>query len=247
MRNIKLIIAYDGKNYLGWQKTKEGTSIEQSLQSVIEQILQEKIILQAASRTDAGVHARGQVVNFLIQNPLKIERMLASINSLLPNDIAVISAEEAETHFHATLDCKGKEYDYWICFGKTQFPQNRFYSWHYPYPLNIENMRHASDFFIGSMDFGAFCNKKKNEKYEHHIREIFAIGIESHPEQRLKIRITGKNFLYKMVRNIVGTLAYVGSGKIPIPEIPSLMQAGDRTKAGMTAPAHGLTLHSVIY
>lgn len=246
--NIKLIIAYDGGQYLGWQKTFTGPSIEGTLQETLEKILQEKIILQAASRTDAGVHAHGQVVNFFTcKKKLCIKKLIWSLNSLLPKDIVVLKAEIESSAFHPTLDCIGKEYHYFICFGIAQFPNYRFYSWHYPYSLNIENMKKAASYFIGVHDFSAFCNFKKNAEYEHTIREINQIRIDELPEERLCIKICGTNFLYKMVRNIVGTLAYVGKGKIHCDEIPKILASCDRTLAGVTAPAHGLTLYKVLY
>lgn len=242
-----MTVAYDGTAFLGWQKTKMGISIEESLQSALEQILQEPISLQAASRTDAGVHAHGQVVNFLTKKEWDLSKLQTSLNSLLPKEIAVWQVENANNTFHPTLDCKGKEYHYWICTGPVQMPQHRLYSWHYPYCLDLHAMHQALRSLIGQHDFSAFCNEKNNESYEHYIREIHAIDIEQIAENRLCIKITGRHFLYKMVRNIVGTLAYVGRGKMAAEDIPRILLQRDRTQAGMTAPAHGLALFQVFY
>lgn len=248
MKNIKLVIAYDGSAYLGWQKTKEGPSIEESLQDLLEQILQEKISLQAASRTDAGVHAQGQVVNFFSSNTaIDLPRLQYSLNCLLPRDIVVRSIQHVPDDFHPTLHCVGKEYRYTICNSSMQLPHHRFYSWHCPFELNLEAMRHALNILIGTHDFSAFCNVKKNASYEDHIREVKSISIVNLPENRLEVHVTGNHFLYKMVRNIVGTLVYVGKGMLTVESIAQLLIDRDRTHAGITAPAHGLSLHQVYY
>lgn len=246
--NIRLKVAYDGRHYLGWQKTAMGPSIEEELQKVVEQILQEPIALQAASRTDAGVHATGQIVNFHTnKTALSLDKLMIGLNSLLPKDIAVLSVEEAPANFHPTLDCQSKEYHYEICYGTAQIPQHRYYSWHYPFALSVYKMKDAAEFFIGSHDFSAFCNVKKNSTYESYVRTILSIKIIELGHDRLRFEIRGNNFLYKMVRNLVGTLVYVGCGKIALEEIEGILTKKDRTLAGMTAPAHGLCLYRVYY
>lgn len=248
MQNIKLIIAYDGTSYLGWQKTSMGPSVEAALQKVLEQILQHPIVLQAASRTDAGVHAQGQVINFFTSHAqLDFDKLPISLNSLLPKDISVLSAVQAGASFHPTLDCVGKEYRYYICYGRTQMPHHRFYSWHYHYSLDLVAMREAAQLLLGKHDFEAFCNVKKNAAYPHHIRQLNRIDIVEIEQNRLCVVVYGPQFLYKMVRNIVGTLVYVGRGKLAKEIIPQLVEKGDRTEAGMTAPAHGLFLDHVDY
>lgn len=246
--NIKLKIAYDGTNYLGWQMTTMGPSVEESLQAVLEKILQHKVVLQAASRTDAGVHANGQIVNFLsAKEHLCLDRLKISLNSLLPKDIVVLELEDADESFHATLNCIKKEYHYYLCFGAAQLPMHRFYSWHFPRSLDLQAMRAASLQIVGEHDFSAFCNMRKNLSYKDYIRHIYSLEIDELPENRLRFRIIGNNFLYKMVRNLVGTLAYVGCGKIPFHALKGIMTAHDRKQAGITAPAHGLSLHAVSY
>ncbi len=248
MHNIKLVIAYDGRGYLGWQKTRMGPSIEVSLQKVIEHILQHPAHLQAASRTDAGVHAKGQVVNFLTSKSLvNLSQFRISLNSLLPKDIVVLSAELMPISFHPTLDSIGKEYRYYICLGPTQLPQNRFYSWHIPYQLNLQWMRQAIPLLCGKHDFAAFCNFKKNAHYRDYIREVQWLELIEHEDQRLCLRICGNHFLYKMVRNLVGTLVYVGRGKIAVEQLKEILLSECRSQAGVTAPAHGLFLHEVFY
>lgn len=246
MNNIKLTIAYEGTNYLGWQKTKMGPSIEEALEKALKQILQHEIHLQAASRTDRGVHASGQVVNFFTPKTLHCsDKFLTGINSLIPKDISVTYLELAGPNFHPTLDCQGKEYHYHLCFGRFQQPLERHFSWHYPHPLNVELMRKAAKMMLGEHDFKTFCNAKA--EYASYVRTIHSIDIVEVKESHLRFEIYGKNFLYKMVRNIVGSLIYIGCGKIDIQSLPDILQGRCRTLAGVTAPAHGLTLHKVVY
>jgi tRNA pseudouridine38-40 synthase len=247
MQNIKLIVAYDGTAYRGWQKTPMGPSIEATLQQTLEQILQQPTPLQAASRTDGGVHAQGQVVNFFTTKHIDLDRLQISLNSLLPCDIVVLAIEKMDPHFHPTLDCKGKEYRYFICHRRTQLPHRRLYAWHYHYLLDFEAMRKAAEIFVGQHDFSAFCNFKKNAHYMHTIRELSQIELMKREEDELCIRLVGNHFLYKMVRNIVGAIVYVGRGKLKIEDVLPILNSGDRKKAGMTAPAHGLFLHQVFY
>lgn len=248
MPNIKLTVAYDGRDYLGWQKTQEGASIEESLQIVLEQIFQQPLPLQAASRTDAGVHAVGQVVNCRPdQMRLSPERLTISLNSLLPDSIRIIHVEMAPDSFHPTLDCKEKEYHYWICNSPVQLPQNRFYSWHVHQPLDLDTMEESAKQLVGRHDFAAFCNALNETEYESTIREITALNLIRQPDKRLCIAVRGPNFLYRMVRNLVGTLADIGRGKLDKELVPQILESGDRTLAGVTAPAHGLTLFKVTY
>lgn len=248
MHNVKLIIAYDGTDYLGWQNTNVGKSIERDLQIILERILQHPIHLQAASRTDKGVHAAGQVVNFLtFRETLNLPQLQLSLNSLLPKSIAILNIECMLPSFHPTLDCTGKEYRYYICNTPVQLPQHRFYSWHCPSPLQLDLMLEAAMYLIGQHDFSAFCNVRKQMNYENCIRQINSVDINRNDEGRLCIKVAGNHFLYKMVRNIVGTLVYVGKGKIEADSIPGILNTKDRSLAGVTAPAHGLFLHKVYY
>lgn len=247
-RNFKLTLAYDGTDFYGWQKTSTGPSIEGTLQEILEQILQEPIDLQAASRTDRGVHAYGQVVNFFSnRESLSLERLKQSLNRLLPKSMAVLSLEMVDASFHPTLDCTGKEYHYTICYGEAQIPQLRLYAWHYPYALDMKLMKDAAKILTGTHDFAAVCNFKKNAQYQHYVRTVTEIAFEELPQKQLRFKILGAHFLYKMVRNLVGTLLYVGRGKIAVEELLLILSSGDRTKAGVTAPAHGLSLFQVFY
>jgi len=247
MNNVKLIIAYNGSRYLGWQKTKEGPSIEETLEKALSALLQETIALQAASRTDAGVHAEGQVVNFFSQKEsLDIAQLQRGLNAILPKDISVFSVSQAKEEFHPTLDSLAKEYWYLICNSSAQLPFYKDTSWHFPLPVYVSAMLRAADHLLGTHDFSAFCNDGALPK-RGGICRLDRIDISPLPEQRIKISITGDHFLYKMVRNIVGTLLYVGSGKLAADSLPDILLSKKRANAGVTAPAHGLLLKEVFF
>ncbi len=245
--NLKLVIAYFGRSFSGWQKTNKGNSIEEALEKALQQILQHDVQLQAASRTDAGVHAEGQVVNFLTHKKVCLKALVHSLNGLLPKDISVLSAEEMPMDFHPTLSCRKKEYLYDLCYGPVQMPFVRHTSWHFPYALDLKKMQTAADHLIGVQDFSCFCNERAlwDRNPICHVEKIeFMNFLET---ERLSIAITGDHFLYRMARNMAGTVAYAGCGKIDPEQIPAILASKDRTQAGMTAPAHGLTLKRVFY
>lgn len=245
--NYKLIVAYKGTEYKGWQKTSLGNSIEQMLEKSIFQILRKQVQLQAASRTDAGVHAEGQVVNFLTDTPLSdLRRFLYGLNGTLPQDIRVLSIEPMPLQFHPTIDASCKHYTYWICNNEVQVPFYRQLSWHFPYPLDIPLMEKEARHLLGTHDFSSFCNERSLWTRSP-VCTIDAINIILHEGDRLSICFKGDHFLYKMVRNLAGTLVYVGCGKIPPDAIPSILEDKARSLAGVTAPAHGLTLKEVFY
>ncbi len=242
MNNIKLVIAYDGGAFYGWQTTKTGPSVEQTLQKTLEKILNHPVLLQAASRTDRGVHAYGQVVNFF---SLKIPR-LESLNALLPPTIRVLSLELMPSDFHPTLCAVGKEYLFNIDMSSIQLPFSRHDSWHLPRFLDLEAMQKASVNFLGEHDFSALCNTNEGRIYKDKIREIWWIDIL--PDQNfIRFAVAGNHFLYKMARNIVGTLAYVGLGKLSPCAIPSILDGKLRAQAGICAPPQGLALNKVFY
>ncbi|MGL4539865.1 MAG: tRNA pseudouridine(38-40) synthase TruA [Candidatus Rhabdochlamydia sp.] len=245
-RNLKMTIAYDGTPYLGWQKNNAGASIEECLQTALQQVLQEDIALSAASRTDAGVHAKGQVVNFFTTRPLCLHKLQRSLNSLLDDAIAVLNIEEVPMQFHSTLHSIKKEYWYHICFGRIQNPFFRRTSWHFPRLLELDEMQKAAHSLIGEHDFSAFCNARSlwNRGTVCHLKEL-SISLIS--KDRMRFIILGDHFLYKMVRNLVGTLAYVGCTKLVANQISNFLTNKDHSQIGMTAPSHGLVLKKVYY
>lgn len=245
--NVVLQIAYDGSNYFGWQKTEAGPNIEESLEIALEKILQHTVSLQAASRTDRGVHAYGQIVNFTTPKSVNLSSLKRSLNQLLPDDIRVLSLNVAPSDFHPTLSAKSKEYHYHLVYNKELMPHLRYTHWHIRAPLDIEAMRQASLQCIGANDFKSLCNQRKNLSYETTVRSLTKLTICELEENRLRIELEGNHFLYKMARNLVGTLVYVGLHKIPAESLTEILQSKKREKAGLTAPAQGLTLYRVYY
>lgn len=244
--NFKMTIAYDGTDYLGWQKNNAGLSIEGCLQAALQQILQEDIALSAASRTDAGVHAKGQVIHFSTNQSLCFYKLQRSLNCVLEGTIAVLSIEEVPMQFHATISCTKKEYWYHVCFGAIQNPFFRRTSWYFPHLLELDRIQRAAQVLIGEQDFSAFCNERS--KWDRStICDVQELSISMLSKDRMRFILIGDHFLYKMVRNLVGTLVYIGCGKLASDQISHLLFSKDRSQIGMTAPAHGLLLKKVYY
>lgn len=246
MDNLVLTVAYDGGPFLGWQKSKEGPTIEGELESSITKVLQHKVELQAASRTDAYVHADGQVVNFFSDKVNDLGRFRYSLNCLLPPQIRVLECHVAKGSFHPTLNAVGKEYHYRISTAPVLMPHQRHTVWHCPKVVFRQEMALAAAHFIGRHDFKALCNFRKGLKYTDTHRHLEAIEMVEEGDL-LTFHIRGDSFLYKMVRNIVGILVGVGSGVLKGDDILKILASRDRQLAYVTAPAHGLTLHRVIY
>ena len=239
----QLTVSYDGTHYFGWQKTRQGPSIQETLESALKKVTGETAAPEAASRTDRGVHATGQRIAFSLEKEWEPERLLAALNAVLPRDIRIQALEKASPSFHPTLQARGKEYHYWVCKGDVQDPRFRLYSWHFRRSLDLSLMEKGAKDLLGTHDFTAFANEEK----ENPICTLAEIAFIPQEKARLQISLKGDRFLYKMVRNIAGTLLYIGCGKLPPGCIPSLLKSRDRKQAGMTAPAHGLFLHRVEY
>lgn len=246
MANIKLIIAYDGSNLFGWQKTQAGPSVEEALEKALKTVLRHPVNLQAASRTDRGVHAWGQVVNFFADTPLNLPKLVYSLNCIMQEDIRILSGQIAPDNFHPTLDVVAKEYHYFISQEEVELPFKRLYSWHCPSLESIDAMREAAPLFIGKKDFSGFSNTCKESDGKDPVKNLMEIRIEESNGEIL-IAIRADHFLYKMARNIVGTLAYIGMGKLKAKDIEEVFLTGDRKRAGITAPAKGLFLSQVFY
>jgi len=245
--NIALKLAYDGSHFWGWQKAFQKPTVEGTLQSSLERILQEPCILQAASRTDRGVHADGQWVNFFCNKQRESEDLKKSLNALLPKTIRVLEVQEMPDYFHPTLHAQKKEYYYQVCVDPVLLPKERFFYWHVPYQLDLKKVETACRFFLGEHDFSSFCNHRKNLNYRNKHRQIEILEFFLSKKNYILFTITGNNFLYKMVRNIIGTLIYVGRGKIHPESIPSIFATRQRAMSGPAAPAHGLTLRKIYY
>lgn len=244
MRNIRLTVAYDGTDFHGFQVQPHLRTVQGILQEALLLVTNEKIQVNASGRTDAGVHAWGQVVNFHSSSRIPIEKWPIALNVRLPADIVVREAMEESPDFHARFSAKKKVYRYTI--DRSTFPnvfQTR-YAYHVPYPINVDRMREAAFHFIGQHDFTSFCAAAT--PVENKVREIYTINfIEDSPF--LQIFFEGEGFLWNMVRILAGTLLMVGMGRLSPAEIPAILAARDRTCAGFTAPAHGLTLWEVVY
>ena len=244
MRNIKLTIEYDGKCYNGWQKQPDKLNIQGEIEKAIYNITQEEVDLIGSGRTDAGVHALGQVANFKTNSALPIEKLDLAINSQLKSSIIIKKAEEVDERFHSRYTAKQKTYRYIINNSKTGTAIYRNLEYCFPVKLNVEKMVEAAKYFEGEHDFKAF--KSSGTSGKNSVRTIYKAEVRQDGE-RIIIELTGNGFLYNMVRIISGTLLDVGLGKIEPNEIPDIIEKKDRTQAGKTLPAHGLYLVKVQY
>lgn len=244
MRNIKLTIEYDGKDFNGWQKQPNKLNIQGTIEKAIEQITGEQVELNASGRTDAGVHALAQVANFKTNSQLPIEKFAVAINSKLKKSIVIKDAEEVDERFHSRLTCKKKTYRYIINNSYNGTAIYRNLECHIPMKLDVKKMQKAVQYFIGEHDFKAF--KASGTSSKSSVRTIYnaEIYIEN---DRIYIELTGNGFLYNMVRIISGTLVDVGLGKINPEDIENIIKIGKRENAGKTLPAHGLYLIKVEY
>lgn len=244
MRNIKLIIEYDGANYVGWQRQANGLSIQQALEESLARILGAPATLRGSGRTDAGVHARGMVAAFTTERQIPLSAFSDGMNSLLPPDIAIRDACEMPLDFDPRFDAKGKLYRYTISRAKRRAPLTRHYAWRLGTKPDPELMRRAARHFIGEHDFAAFrasgCAAKTT------VRRINSLDIR-YDGEFITIDVIGTGFLRNMVRIMVGTLVAVGEGKLAPDAVRGLLTGGARGEAGMTAPPHGLTLMEVFY
>jgi tRNA pseudouridine38-40 synthase len=244
MRNIKLSIEYDGTGYHGWQSQVNATAVQDVICSAIRGLTGETINLTGSSRTDTGVHAYGQVANFLTASEIPADRFSYALNGALPYDIVIKRSEEVDMDFHSRFSAKGKKYRYLIY--NSAFPsalmRNRAY--HVLYKLEVEAIEQAAQAFLGTHDFSAFRATGSSVKTAE--RTITGVSVNKVNEV-IEFEIEGDGFLYNMVRIIVGTLVDVGRGKIKPGDIPVIIESKDRKRAGKTAPPYGLYLVEVKY
>ena len=244
-RNIRLTVAYDGTNYHGFQRQRPPVvAVQNVLEAKLETVFGDSIELAASGRTDAGVHAYGQVVNFFTDGRIPVERIPLAVNSLLPDDIVVLEAAEADFDFSARHSAKSKTYIYRIQRGSFPNPFTRNYAWYVGRPLDIHAMREALAMVLGTHDFTSF--RASGGAPMSPVRTMYRAEIGEKGDL-LEITIHGNGFLYHMVRNMVGTLVNVGLGRISIAGFREILEARDRKKASPTAPAQGLYLFSVEY
>ncbi len=245
MRNIKLIIEYDGRGFNGWQKQPNKLNIQGEIERAIFQITGEEVDLIASGRTDAGVHSLGQTANFKTNSNIPIEKFAIAINSKLKRSIRIQSAEEVDERFHSRYSVKSKRYRYTINNSEFGSAIYRDMEYHFPIKLDVEKMKIAAKYFEGEHDFKAF--KASGTSSKSSVRKIYKAEVIEGENGRIYIELTGNGFLYNMVRIIAGTLLEVGTGKILPEEIISIISDGERTKAGKTLPPNGLCLMEVIY
>ena len=245
---FKLVIAYDGANYEGWQTQKIGTGVQQIVEGALAKLFPGKPALHGSSRTDTGVHALGMVAHFKIpaeQFRMTLFKLPLAINAWLPEDIRVLSAARAKDNFNARFDATGKQYRYFIWNHFAMNPLLRRMAWHVPVKLDMKRMRVAAKLFVGKHDFQSFAANPGYKKAST-VRSLTRCDVKKSGLQ-YTIIIEGDGFLYKMCRGIAGTIVQVGMGKFPPDQIKPMLEQKDRRVAGMTAPAHGLVLWKVFY
>lgn len=244
MKRIKLTVAYDGTDYCGWQIQKNGITVEEVLNRALSRLTGEEITVVGASRTDAGVHARGNVAVFDTDTRIPAERIVYAVNALLPEDVVVVRSEEVPAGWHPRKCVSVKTYEYRILNKEFPDPVRRRDTYFVSFSLDIERMRRAAEYLKGEHDFKSFCSAQT--AVETTVRTIYDLDIKKEGES-ITIRVRGNGFLYNMVRIIAGTLAGVGRGYFEPEDMERMLEAKDRTQAGVTAPPQGLTLVGIEY
>ncbi len=245
MRNIKIILQYDGSRYDGWQKQgNTENTIQGKLETVLERMCKRPVEVHGAGRTDRGVHAAGQTANFQIPEHFSPEEVKEYLNEYLPEDIAVLSATEMSGRFHSRLNATGKLYRYRIWTGKKKPVFERKYLFGLEHGLDCSAMRRAAELLTGTRDFRSFCGNRKMKKST--VRTLYSVEITETGEE-ITMDFYGDGFLYHMVRILAGTLIEIGEGKRSAESVTEILEAGNRQAAGWTAPAEGLCLLRVDY
>ncbi len=245
--NYKLTLAYDGTSFSGWQIQPNGFTIQECLQKAIQIILRHPVSLIGSGRTDAGVHAKGQVANFTSPHLIDCHRFLASINGLIPSTIRILAIEPVKAKFHAQHSAISKIYHYYLSLERFQNPFKRAYSYHILQKIDLTQLKLAAKQFIGKRDFTSFANESHTgSAFKDPIRTLKRLDVMIEKED-ICLQFEADGFLYKMVRNITGTLLEVAKGKRNIEEIATIFKAKDRRQAGQAAPPHGLFLMQVHY
>ena len=260
MRNIRLTLAYDGTDFYGWQRQPERPTLQGLLEAAIEKIAGEQVTLYASGRTDAGVHAANQVANFRTTCPIPCANLVKALNDLLPLSVRVKEARKMPADFHARYQAASKSYRYRILLAPIASPFIARFVYHTPYSLDLEAMKRAAKMFEGEHDFTSFAAAESSpgeteegspplrNVVRGNRRRVFSSRLVSRPKISLLIyEVRGSGFLHHMVRNIVGTLLEVGKGRMKPEEVPEILAACDRSRAGPTAPAQGLCLWKVEY
>lgn len=250
-RNIRLLIAFDGTDFNGWQRQKHDITIQGEIEKCLSLMTNAEVMLHGAGRTDAGVHAEGMVANFLTAAPISCKAFKKGLNSMLPEAIRILEAGEAAADFHSRFSARGKHYEYSLFTGEVIPPVERLYALHVPYPIDLIRVEACLDILIGTHDFSTFENAgsrdKTKESRKGAVRTITEARLQNHGGMRHTLTFIGEGFLRHMVRNIVGTLLDVGKGKTTVEGFRAALLAKDRNAGGATAPPHGLKLKKVLY
>lgn len=244
MRRLRCVVGYDGTDYSGFQVQPDQTTIQGEIEAALERITGEEIQIHGSGRTDAGVHARGQVIHFDTSSHIPMDKWRFVLNNQLPDAIVIRSVEEAPESFHARFDVQVKEYRYCIDNGPVADVFRHRYADHIRFPLDVEAMQQAARHLVGKHDFTSFCSAKTF--VEDKVRTVYGLTVERRGDE-VWVTCRGNGFLYNMVRIIVGTLVEVGQGKRTAEELADILAACDRERAGKTAPAKGLTMWEVVY
>lgn len=248
MRTLKLTIAYDGTDYSGWQRQKNAPSVQQTLEESWRKITGETITITGSGRTDAGVHARGQVCSLVTASTLDCDSLLRAVNANSPTDVSILSAQEAAADFNAISHSVRKTYQYYIQSGRIMDPLKERFAWFVSHHLDADAMQEAADYLVGEIDFASFQAAGSNRlSTVRHVMQCDVSMARRGPFEDVTITITANGFLYNMVRNIVGTLVPVGRQRKPPHWIKWVLAQKDRKSAGQTAPAHGLFMDHVVY
>lgn len=245
MKRIKLVVAYEGTNYCGWQIQPSGITIEEILNKALSELLGENIKVIGASRTDSGVHSLGNVAVFDTDTRIPAEKICYALNQRLPEDIVVQSSCEVAPDFHPRHCYSEKTYEYRILNRKIPIPTLRRDTYFYYRNLDVEKMKRAADYLTGTHDFKSFCSI--HTTVEDTVRTILSCQVEKSLDNIITMRVTGTGFLYNMVRIIAGTLIQVGLGEKEPEDMLEILEKKDRGAAGPTAPAHGLTMIGIVY
>jgi tRNA pseudouridine38-40 synthase len=248
--NWKVVLEYDGAGFCGWERQKNGYAVQQALEDALRELTQETVVVHGSGRTDAGVHAAGQVASFRLTRPMIPRKLRLALNALLPQEVAALSCDPAPDDFHARFSATGKTYRYAVLNGPVRRPSLRGSTFHFPQPLDVPRMAEAARALVGTHDFRAFAKEAYRRK--NCVRTIYAADVAAEEldatSRLIRVDLSGSGFLYNMVRIVVGTLIDVGLGRRPTTCFAELVQDGARrAEAGFTVPPTGLTLLRVAY
>lgn len=244
MRNLKVMTAYRGTNYHGFQKQANAVTVQEVLERAVSEVLNERANIIGCSRTDTGVHANQFCFNVKTESSIRTLGFCRGVNGELPDDISILSCEDVPLDFHARFNCKGKEYIYKIHCRESKDPFTADLAYHYRRKFDIEKAKRAASYLVGTHDFTSFCADSTNVSTT--VRTIYSLEIENNGDSVIML-VKGDGFLYNMIRIIAGTLMDVNEGRISADDIPDILAAKNRLKAGRTAMAHGLYLNRVFY